>query len=195
MFPIIGSGNSLLSDLAKLLESLDNTCCSDIPNHDRILNYPAVTGYRVMFIGESPSFDPSLPRRRPTLLLSKSGELMNWILSELGLVRDDCYFTNAIKCANIATNEVGNVTLCLSILKQELELVKPKFIVTLGHIARKAVGSLGYWSVDKLLTHDQQADRWKFYPLPHPAIILRDPSKRDFYQSRLRRLKAVLDVG
>ena len=128
---------------------------------------------RLMFIGEGPGADEDaqgLP------FVGKSGQLLNNMISAMGLKRESVYIANIVKCrppANRAPEPVEANT-CSPFLLRQIDIVQPEFIVALG--ATAATYLLG---VKQSLANL----RGRFHPVRgsqalvtyHPAFLLRDP--------------------
>ncbi|MBI3549855.1 MAG: uracil-DNA glycosylase [Elusimicrobia bacterium] len=151
---------------------------------------------RVMFVGEGPGFQED---RQGEPFVGKAGQLLDNILGSIGLSRQTVYIANVVKChpmVNPATPDArGNdrpptpeeMAACRSYLEEQIRVIGPHFIVTLGGVAAKAL--LGE---DVRIT--KVRGQWREYRLPgeerpirllptfHPAALLRDPSlKRDVW--------------
>jgi DNA polymerase len=85
----------------------------------------------MMFIGEGPGRDEDL-QGRP--FVGKAGELLEKMISAIGLQRQDVYIANIVKCRppDNRTPTPQEAALCLGYLRRQIGLVRPKVIVTLG---------------------------------------------------------------
>lgn len=86
---------------------------------------------RLMFIGEGPGRDEDL-QGRP--FVGKAGELLDKMIGAIGLKRDQVYIANVVKCRppDNRTPTPQEAAACLGILRRQIELIRPKVIVTLG---------------------------------------------------------------
>jgi len=111
--------------------------CKDMPG---TLPVPGVgpVDAKLMLVGEALGEDESLLEEP---FVGKCGQLLDKILLDAGLKREDLYITNVVKCR--PTNESGKanrppsseeIFFCKSWLWQEIKLVNPKCIVTLGKV-------------------------------------------------------------
>lgn len=81
----------------------------------------------------------------------KSGDFLDWCLSEMGLDREQVYITNIVKC--LPKNKDGNnrkptkyeVSQCIKYLVKEVELIQPKKIICLGNTAYKGIYEKSAW--------------------------------------------------
>lgn len=110
--------------------------------------------------------------------VGRSGEVLDKLLQEAGLSREDLYITNILKChppGNRDPKEAEKEA-CMPYLKYETYLLKPKIIVCLGRIAAQRI-----ISPDFKIT--RQHGTWTYRKncaltaTYHPSAILRDPSK------------------
>jgi uracil-DNA glycosylase len=89
--------------------------------------------YRVMFIAESPSTSggTGIKRASDNFNITSADALFNEVRELFGF--GDCYLTDFVKCGKAKGKPTAeNVQNCLTYLKRELELVKPKAIVAVG---------------------------------------------------------------
>jgi DNA polymerase len=85
----------------------------------------------ICFLGEGPGADED---RLGQPFVGASGQLLNGIISELGLRREEVYITNLLKCRPPGNRpplgqEVDN---CRDYLDRQLALIRPRAICTLG---------------------------------------------------------------
>jgi uracil-DNA glycosylase family 4 len=90
----------------------------------------------VMFVGEGPGQredEQGLP------FVGRSGELLEQLLGEIGLVRDDVYIGNVVKCRPPKNRDPrpDEIESCKNYLRTQLQLIQPKVVVTLGNFASK----------------------------------------------------------
>ena len=107
-------------------------------------------------------------------------------LSEMGIKPTGIFFTQAIKCRTFDQNASnGDIKTCKTYLDQEIELIKPKFILALGNEALLAtVGRSGITKYrGKVFTHPSGA---KVLPTISPSSVKRNPGQRPGYMADLR---------
>lgn len=90
----------------------------------------------VMFVGEGPGQqedEQGLP------FVGRSGQLLEQLLGEIGLVRDDVYIGNVVKCRPPKNRDPrpDEIDACKGYLRTQLTLIQPKVVVTLGNFASK----------------------------------------------------------
>ncbi|MGH9568573.1 MAG: uracil-DNA glycosylase, partial [Candidatus Angelobacter sp.] len=90
----------------------------------------------LMFVGEGPGADEDA-QGEP--FVGRAGQLLNNMISAMGLRREDVYIANVVKCRppNNRTPERDECDTCSPFLMRQIEVVKPKVIVALGAVAAK----------------------------------------------------------
>lgn len=91
---------------------------------------------RLMLIGEAPGYYED---KRGMPFVGRAGEKLDQMLSYIGINRDDVYITNVVKCRppNNADPDGQWIESCAPFLDREIDLVRPRFILTLGRFAAK----------------------------------------------------------
>lgn len=130
----------------------------------------------LMFIGEAPgrlgADGSELPFHG-----DKSGNNFESLIEQVGISRYDVFVTNAVLCnpkdekGNNATPMVGEIANCGPFLRETIEIVQPRIVVTLGAIALKACGSLERHGLS-LREHVRTSHKWMgrvLIPLYHPG--------------------------
>lgn len=155
---------------------------------------------RILFVGEAPGADEDIDGRP---FVGKAGKLLTAELESIGLFRErDYYITNVVKCRppNNRTPEDNEIATCSYILKEEIKLINPLFIVALGKTA--AVGLTGIKNISPV---KQRGDFIKSGPkspvLPqntdvfvtyHPSFLLRNPSQLQNFREDLLKIKEII---
>jgi len=130
----------------------------------------------IMFVGEGPGADEDA-QGEP--FVGRAGQLLNNMISAMGIKREDVYIANIVKCRppSNRTPEKDECDTCSPFLMRQIEVVKPKVIVALGAVAAKNL----------LAINDSMANlrgRWydfrdtKLLVTYHPAYLLRDPRQK-----------------
>lgn len=126
---------------------------------------------RLMFVGEAPGAEEDKVGRP---FVGRSGQLLDKIIAAMGFSRDDVFIANVLKSRppNNATPTSDEASKCGPYLLEQIRIIQPEVIVTLGKPAaqlllntNEAMGSL--------------RGRWHAYegvpvmPTFHPAYLLR----------------------
>lgn len=129
----------------------------------------------IMVIAEAPGGQED---QQGIPFVGPSGEILDSLLRDCGLTREEIYITNILKChppGNRDPKEEEKEA-CFPYLKYETFLLKPRIIVCLGRVAAqriispdfKITGQHGTWTLRK---------NCALTATYHPSAILRDPSK------------------
>lgn len=130
----------------------------------------------LMFVGEGPGADEDA-QGEP--FVGRAGQLLNNMITAMGLKREDVYIANVVKCRppGNRTPEKDECDTCSPFLLRQIDVIKPKVIVALGAVAAKNL----------LAINDSMANlrgRWydfkgsKLAVTYHPAYLLRDPRQK-----------------
>ena len=157
---------------------------------------------RLMFIGEAPGADEDATG---VPFVGRAGQLLDKMITAMGLRREEVYIANVLKTRppNNATPTVDEATLCEPYLHEQIAIVRPEVIVTLGLPASRLI--LG--STESM---GQMRGRWAEYvgpgvdgprvavmPTYHPAFLLRSytPDNRKKVWADLQMVVAKLAGG
>ena len=91
----------------------------------------------LMFVGEAPGKDEDL-KGEP--FVGRAGKLLDQlVLEEMGLTRESFYIGNVLKCRPPGNRDPKpeEIASCRPFLEQQVDLIDPKVIVTLGNFATK----------------------------------------------------------
>jgi uracil-DNA glycosylase family 4 len=130
----------------------------------------------LMFVGEGPGADEDA-KGEP--FVGRAGQLLNNMISAMGIKREDVYIANVVKCRppSNRTPEKDECDTCSPFLMRQIDIIKPKVIVALGAVAAKNL----------LAVNDSMSNlrgRWydfrdsKLVVTYHPAYLLRDPRQK-----------------
>ncbi len=148
----------------------------------------------LMFVGEAPGANED---RAGLPFVGQAGKLLEKLLGEIGLARDDVFIANALKCRppgnrDPLPQEIAN---CSSYLFRQLELIEPKVVCTLGNFSTKLLRD-DPTGITRL--HGQVEERIigprrvRLYPLLHPAAALYTPRMLDTLRADFARLPELL---
>lgn len=127
---------------------------------------------RIMFVGEAPGRDEDLAGEP---FVGRSGKLLDrLIMEELGLERRECYIANVVKCRPPENRDPLplEVATCRHYLEDQVRLVAPGVIVTLGNFATRALLGTAE-GVTKLRGRTYPFLTGVIVPTFHPAFALR----------------------
>jgi len=124
----------------------------------------------------------------------RSGEILkNMITNVLNLHIDDIYFTHAIKCKPLNSNTPSSSEWdsCKNYLFSQIELVKPKIIITLGQEAYAKVTSEND-NFNSVRGHVIDFKEYKLIPIFHPNHLLQNPDDKKIALNDLKTIKSRL---
>jgi DNA polymerase len=126
----------------------------------------------LIFIGEGPGAEED---RQGLPFVGRSGQLLDKLmLEELGITRERVYIANVVKCRPPDNRDPRpeEITACRPYLEQQLDLIQPSVLVTLGKFAGQLLldSTVG---ITKLRGHDYPYRGAVLIPTLHPAYALR----------------------
>ncbi len=124
----------------------------------------------LMFIGEAPGRNEDA-QGEP--FVGAAGQLLNTLLGGIGLARDDVYIANVLKSRPPGNRdpEPDEIEACTPWLVEQISLIQPRLIVTLGNFATKYVLQTTQGITRTRGQVYRWHDRWVI-PTFHPAAIL-----------------------
>ncbi|MEJ5166141.1 MAG: uracil-DNA glycosylase [Thermoanaerobaculia bacterium] len=130
----------------------------------------------LMFIGEAPGEEED---KQGLPFVGRAGQLLTKLIKKMGLEREDVYITNIVKCRpeNNRDPLPEEIEKCVPYLLEQIELIKPKVIVTLGRFS-------GGYLTKMVVGIKQYRGKWfEFNGIPvmptfHPSYLLRNPQER-----------------
>jgi DNA polymerase len=131
---------------------------------------------RLMFVGEGPGADEDaqgLP------FVGRAGQLLNNMITAMGLKREDVYIANVVKCRppGNRTPEPEEANTCSPFLFRQIDVVRPEVIVALGATAATyLLGQRQPLAGLRGRVHSFRGTR--LIVTYHPAFLLRDPRQK-----------------
>lgn len=143
--------------------------CSELASRTQIVFGSGNLSAKVLFIGEAPGASED---KQGVPFCGMAGKILNQLLEEVGLVREDVFITNTLLCRppnnrNPSKDEMDN---CSNRLDKLIELLDPKVIVTLGNFSTKRI--LGKSGITSLRGKVFDWNGRKVVPVVHPAAYL-----------------------
>ena len=124
----------------------------------------------LMFIGEGPGYYED---KQGEPFVGTAGQLLNRLLGEIGLRREDVYITNCVRCRPPGNRDPlpDELEACRPFLDGTIEHVRPRVIVTLGNFATRVI--LGRpVSISRVRGQRFDVNGRVVIPTFHPAAIL-----------------------
>jgi uracil-DNA glycosylase len=154
----------------------DCTRCALHKGRHKIVFADGSPSARLMFVGEGPGADEDaqgLP------FVGRAGQLLNNMITAMGLKREECYIANVVKCRppGNRTPEPEEANTCSPFLFKQIDVVRPQVLVALG--ATAATYLLGARQPLAGLRGRVHAFRGTSLIVTyHPAFLLRDPRQK-----------------
>lgn len=150
----------------------------------------------IMLIGEGPGKNED-EQGRP--FVGAAGKLLDEMIASIGLRREDVYIANVVKCRppNNRDPLPDEVEACWPWLEQQIKIIKPKIIVTLGR------HSLGRFLKSARISKDHGRALRKeflgvgkivFFPSYHPAAALYNGGLRETLFKDFKKIPKVLEI-
>ena len=133
-----------------------------------------------MIIGDSPSYNEDQEAQM------FGGAIGKWLYRELinvGIDMEKCYLTKAIKCYHSNKVPKKSIKACRELLIEEVEKVKPKYILTLGAVTLDVM--IGKSNLTKYRGNRFEWHGAKVIPTFHPAVVIRQPGNAWEFRSDL----------
>jgi uracil-DNA glycosylase family 4 len=146
-------------------------------------------GAALMFIGEAPGFHEDKSGRP---FVGAAGKFLEELLASIHLTREQVYIANVIKCRPPGNRDPlpEEIEACQSYLDRQIELIRPRMIVTLGRfsMARYFPGA----KISAIHGKPRKIDGVLYYPMFHPAAALHQPKYRSLVEEDMIRIPGLL---
>ena len=145
----------------------------------------------VMFVGEAPGFNED---QQGEPFVGAAGKLLNELLQSASLSRGDIYIANVIKCRppNNRDPEPDEVETCKPFLMQQISMIRPKLVCTLGNWATQTLLERKV-GITKVKGQAFYMKDFVIFPLLHPAAALHQGNLLDTLKADFKKLKEFLD--
>jgi uracil-DNA glycosylase len=151
----------------------------------------------LMFTGEAPGANED---RLGLPFVGQAGKLLDKLLEEIGMERGQVWICNVLKCRPPANRDPlpNEIEACQDYLHQQVELIQPTVICTLGNFSTKllrgdSTGISRLHGREEVRVIGPRAVR--LYPLYHPAAALYTPSMLETLRSDFQRVPELLALG
>jgi DNA polymerase len=143
-----------------------------------------------MFIGEAPGFHED---RQGRPFVGAAGQFLDELLAGIGLKREEVYICNVIKCRPPGNRDPlkDEIEACAPYLDRQLEIIKPKLVVTLGRYSLAKF--LPKASISKVRGQPIKVGNIICYPVLHPAAALHQPKWREAIEEDFKRIPKILE--
>jgi len=146
----------------------------------------------VFLIGEGPGRDED---RTGHPFVGRAGQYLDKWLAAIDLNRaEDCFIGNIVKCRPPENRDPlpDESEACLPYLKQQISLIQPKIILTLGRIAGRIITG------EERGISSLRGKVYSFMGIPvvptyHPSAVLRNPQFRSPVWEDLKQVKKIIE--
>ena len=143
----------------------------------------------IMFIGEAPGFHED---RQGRPFVGAAGQYLDELLGLIGMDRQKVYITNVVKCRPPQNRDPQphEMDACRPYLDCQIELIKPKVIITISRFAMMR------WFPDKKISEihgrPKRFGDLVVVPMFHPAAALHQPSLKLTLEADFKRIPQIL---
>jgi len=143
----------------------------------------------LVFIGEAPGKNEDL---QGLPFVGAAGKFLNEMLAMIGLERKDVYITNIVKYRPPANRDPrpAEKDEFLPYLKRQLEVIKPKLVITLGRHSLNCF--LPELSISQVHGQPKRYSGQVYLPLFHPAAALYNGAMRQTLIDDFAKIPAIL---
>jgi uracil-DNA glycosylase len=157
---------------------------------------PGVGNYasKIIFIGEAPGRDEDI-KGEP--FVGAAGKFLTLMLNQIGFQREDVYITNIVKHRppNNRDPFEDEIEACFLYLAEQIRLIDPLLIVTLGrHAMNRFLPGLKISEVHGQAKRGKGIHKAKqvYLPLYHPASALYNPGLRNTLLLDMQKIPVLL---
>ncbi len=139
---------------------------------------------KIFFIGEGPGYYEDQSGRP---FVGRAGKLLEETLGKIGLKRDEVFIGNVVKHRPPENRDPlpNEIAACKGWLDQQLAIINPKIVVTLGRFSLAKF--LGNAKISYVHGHPQKVGNYVVLPMYHPAAALRSGALlREFEQDFIK---------
>jgi DNA polymerase len=179
-----------LEDIARQVHA-----CTDCPLSGSRTN--AVPGEgpadaEIMFIGEGPGYQED---RQGRPFVGPAGKFLEELLTSIGLKREDVFIANMVKCrpSNNRDPLPAEIATCSKYLDRQIELLKPKLVVTLGRFSMARY--FPKESISRARGNARKVGNLTIYPIMHPAAALHRQELRKTIEDDFKAIPDVLKLA
>lgn len=144
----------------------------------------------IMFIGEGPGYHED---KQGLPFVGQSGKYLEYLLSLIGLKRDQVFITNVVKHRPPENRDPlpDEILACKAYLDRQIELIDPLVVATLGRFSMARYFPGG--KITQIHGKPKFEDGRAYYPFFHPAAVLRNQSLKGDMEADFKRLPEILE--
>ena len=179
-----------MSALTELYQKMaDCRRCGLAAHRTKVVPGEGAEDAQIVFIGEAPGWHED-QQGRP--FVGPAGQFLEELIASIGLTRQDVYICNVIKCRPSENRDPlpTEIQACQPWLDEQLRLLRPKVVVTLGRysMARFFPGD----TISKIHGKERRRDGIIYYPMYHPAAALHQQKLRETIQQDMLKIPSLV---
>ena len=165
------------------------TACPLHENRSRTVPGDGALNAEIMFIGEAPGFHED---QQGLPFVGRSGDYLEQLLTIIGISRAEVFIANVVKCRPPENRDPldNEISACKHYLDRQIDLIDPIIIATLGRFSMARYFPDG--KISKIHGQPKYEGGRIYYPLFHPAAVLRNPSLRPVMEADFKRMKDLI---
>jgi DNA polymerase len=145
----------------------------------------------LLFVGEAPGDNED---KTGVPFVGRAGQLLDQYLYAVDIPRESVYIANILKCRPPKNRDPlpAEEDACMDFLRRQVKLIRPKIIVCLGRIAAMRLIRPDYKIAKE---HGEWVQKGNFLitAVYHPALLLRDPRRKEEMLVDMKKIKEKLD--
>lgn len=144
---------------------------------------------QVMFIGEGPGYNED-QQGKP--FVGQAGKVLDELLNAAGLKREDVFITNVVKCRPPQNRDPlpEELMSCRHYLDEQIELLNPKIIVTLGRFSMARF--IEDARIGRIHGQSFNIEGRTVVTMYHPAAALHNPALKDAMLADFSKLGSII---
>ena len=180
-----------MSTLSELYQQIlaCTKCEALVENRTHVVPGEGPENADIMFIGEGPGWHED-QQGRP--FVGQAGMYLEQLIASINMKRDQVYIANVIKCRAPGNRDPLPIEIqnCDHWLQAQIELIRPRMIVTLGRysMAKFFPGK----TISKIHGTAQKQDGIIYFAMYHPAAALHQQSLRQAIESDMLKIPPLL---
>jgi len=179
---VSGSAEERRQQLVELYEEVQR--CEKCPLHEtrtKVVFGAGNADADLMFVGEAPGAEED---RQGLPFVGRAGQLLNQMLEEIGLSREDVFIANVLKNRPPGNRDPlpPEIQACEPWLWEQVRLIEPRVVCTLGNFSTKLLSG-SQTGITRVRgtpqVHELGGRTVYLLPLFHPAAALRTPAVKE----------------
>jgi len=178
---------SLLTELHAEIERCKN--CELARHRTKVVPGEGPEDARLLFIGEAPGWNEDQTGRP---FVGAAGQYLDQLIGMIGYKRSQVFIANVIKCRPPENRDPmpGEIMACGKWLERQLDLIKPRVIVTLGRFSMAKY--FPSETISKAHGRSRRIGNIIYFAMYHPAAALHQGNLRRVIEADILKLAAVL---